>query len=211
MQLFWEKGYGSTSVADVLQVAKVNSGSLYHFFPGKQDLLLAVLHAYRGGIGEMLLAPAWTGVADPIEKIFALLARYRQSVVQTDCVYGCPIGSLALEIHEPDPPVRKALADNFSAWVDAVEQCLLESNLRLPERLDRRELAEFVLTTMEGGVMQARTHRDVAYFDRAVRQLRTYFGYLERDAARVPLAASKAAVGRTLPGRAPRKRKPGRK
>jgi TetR/AcrR family transcriptional regulator, transcriptional repressor for nem operon len=211
MQLFWEKGYGSTSVADVLQAAKVNSGSLYHFFPGKQDLLLAVLQAYRGGIGEMLLAPAWKGVADPIEKIFALLARYRQSVVQTDCVYGCPIGSLALEIHEPDPPVRNALADNFNAWVDAVEQCLLEADLRLPKRLDRRELAEFVLTTMEGGVMQARTHRDVAYFDRAVRQLRTYFGYLERDTARVPASAPRAAASRTLPGRTPRKRKPGRK
>jgi TetR/AcrR family transcriptional repressor of nem operon len=213
MQLFWEKGYGSTSVADVLQAAKVNSGSLYHFFPGKQDLLLAVLEAYRGGIDAMLLAPAWKGVADPIEKIFALLARYRQSVVQTGCVYGCPIGSLALEIHEPDPPVRKALAGNFNAWVDAVERCLLEAKLRLPKRLDRRELAEFVLTTMEGGVMQARTHRDVAYFDRAVRQLRTYFGYLEHDTARVPAfaSASGAAPARTLPGRTARKRKSGRK
>ena len=38
--LFWEKGYGSTSVADVLHAAQVNSGSLYHFFPAKQDLLL---------------------------------------------------------------------------------------------------------------------------------------------------------------------------
>jgi TetR/AcrR family transcriptional regulator, transcriptional repressor for nem operon len=211
MQLFWVKGYGSTSVADVLQAAKVNSGSLYHFFPGKQDLLLAVLEAYRGGIGEMLLAPAWKGVADPIEKIFALLARYRQSVVQTGCVYGCPIGSLALEIHEPDPPVREALADNFNAWVDAVEQCLLEADLRLPKRLNRRELAEFVLTTMEGGVMQARTQRDVAYFDRAVRQLRTYFGYLERDTARVPASASRAAPARSLPDRTPRKGKSGRK
>jgi TetR/AcrR family transcriptional regulator, transcriptional repressor for nem operon len=211
MRLFWEKGYGSTSVADVLHAAKVNSGSLYHFFPGKQDLLLAVLEAYRGGIDAMLLAPAWKGVADPIEKIFALLARYRQSVVQTDCVYGCPIGSLALEIHEPDPPVRKALADNFNAWIDAVERCLLEADQRLPKRLDRRELAEFVLTTMEGGVMQARTHRDVAYFDRAARQLRTYFGYLEGDTTRVPIAASKAVPATTLRGRTPRKRKPGRK
>src|SRR6202165_5762587 len=143
MQLFWEKGYGSASVAEILQAAKVTSGSLYHFFPGKQDLLLAVLEAYRSGIGEMLLAPAWKGIADPIEKGFALLARYRQSVVQTDCVYGCPIGSLALEIHEPDPPVRKALAENFDAWVGAVEQCLLEVDLRLPKRPDPRELAEF--------------------------------------------------------------------
>ena len=86
MQLFWEKGYGSTSVADVLHAAGVNSGSLYHFFPGKQDLLLAVLEAYRGGIGEMLLAPAWKGVSDPIKRIFALLASYRKSIVQTECV-----------------------------------------------------------------------------------------------------------------------------
>ena len=35
MKLFWEKGYGSTSIAELLQAAGVNSGSLYHFFPGK--------------------------------------------------------------------------------------------------------------------------------------------------------------------------------
>jgi TetR/AcrR family transcriptional regulator, transcriptional repressor for nem operon len=107
--------------------------------------------------------------------------------------------------------VRKALAGNFNAWVDAVERCLLEADLRMPNRRDRRELAEFVLTTMEGGVMQARTHCDVAYFDCAVRQLRTYFGYLERDTARVPASVPRAAAGGILPGRTPRKRKPGRK
>src|SRR5258706_10864892 len=109
MQLFWEKGYGSTSVADVLQGAKVNSGSLYHFFPGKQELLLAVLDAYHEGIQAMLLEPAWRGIDDPIEKIFALLSHYRAALVSTDCFYGCPIGSLALELHEPDPPVRERL------------------------------------------------------------------------------------------------------
>lgn len=183
MKLFWEKGYGSTSVADLLQAANVNSGSLYHFFPGKQDVLLAVLDAYRDGIGPMLLAPAWQGVDDPIERVFALLARYRLGIVQTDCGYACPIGSLALEIHEPDPPVRERLAANFKAWTDAIEACLTAAGPRLPRALDRRELARFVLTTMEGGVMQARTHRDVAYFDSSVRQLRSYFDHLERGAA----------------------------
>ena len=37
-------------------------------------------------------------------------------------------------------------------------------------RADRRELAAFVLTTMEGGVMQARTFRDIGSFDGAVRR-----------------------------------------
>ena len=61
MELFWLKGYGSTSIADILSRSQVNSGSLYHFFPGKQDLLIAVLEAYRDGIGPMLLEPAWGG------------------------------------------------------------------------------------------------------------------------------------------------------
>ncbi|MES2153156.1 MAG: TetR/AcrR family transcriptional regulator [Pseudomonadota bacterium] len=184
MQLFWEKGYGSTSIADVLKAAGVNSGSLYHFFPGKQDLLLAVLELYQQGIVPMLLTPAWAGVDDPIERVFALLARYRLSVLSTDCTYGCPIGSLALEIHEPDPSVRAALAANFSAWTEAVGACLHQAGPRLPADCDREALASFVLTTMEGAVMQARTHREVASFDQSVRQLRHYFDLLEREAAR---------------------------
>jgi TetR/AcrR family transcriptional regulator, transcriptional repressor for nem operon len=175
MQLFWEKGYNSTSIADVLHTAKVNSGSLYYFFPGKSELLAAVLDAYLEGIRPMLLEPAWAGVTDPVERIFALLARYRKSLVDTDCFYGCPIGSLALELHEPDPPVRERLAKNFTAWIAAVEECLLRAEARLATDLNLRELAQFVLTTMEGGVMQARTFRDIEYFDAAVRQLRQYF------------------------------------
>jgi TetR/AcrR family transcriptional repressor of nem operon len=179
MRLFWEKGYDSTSVADVLKAAGANSGSLYHFFPGKQDLLLAVLGLYREGIHAMLLEPAWSGIADPIERVFALLAHYRNSLVTTDCTYGCPIGSLALEIHEPDPAVRELLAANFEAWVSAVAQCLKDAGKRLPPRTKHRALAHFVLTTMEGAVMQARTFRDVRYFDDSVGQLRAYFTLLE--------------------------------
>jgi TetR/AcrR family transcriptional repressor of nem operon len=183
MQLFREKGYGSTSVADVLKTAEVNSGSLYHYFPGKQDLLMAVLDMYHQGIHPMLLQPAWAGEDDSIEKVFALLARYRKSLVDTECFYGCPIGSLALELHEPDLPVRERLAMNFTAWIDAVRTCLEEAGARLPAKIDREELAQFVLTTMEGGVMAARTHRSIAYFDSAVHQLRNYFELLQRDAS----------------------------
>jgi TetR/AcrR family transcriptional repressor of nem operon len=180
MELFWLKGYGSTSIADILSRSQVNSGSLYHFFPGKQDVLIAVLDRYREGIGPMLLEPAWDRVEDPIERIFALLARYRQAIVATACEYGCPIGSLALELHEPDPPVRERLAANFTGWVDAVRSCLEAGSERLAADADLQSLAEFILTVMEGAVMQARTHRDVGYFDRAVVQLRAYFGQLTR-------------------------------
>lgn len=178
MQLFWEKGYASTSVSDILKAAQANSGSLYHFFPGKQDLLIAVLDTYFAGIDEMLLKPAWENVSDPIERIFALLESYRERLVATDCQYGCPIGYLALEIHEPDPPVRERIAANFTQWVARVEACLDAAADRLPSHVDRRALAHFVLTTMEGGVMQSRTYRSIDAFDASIAQLRNYFSFL---------------------------------
>ena len=179
LTLFAQKGYGSTSVADILQAAGVNAGSLYHFFPGKQDVLLAVLDAYRRGIHPMLLQPAWNGVSDPIDRVFALLDRYRGLLVSSDCTYGCPIGSIALELHEPDPAVRELLAANFAGWVDAIEHCFLEAGDRLPEDTDCRALAVFVLTTMEGGVMVSRTDRTLDAFDGAVRMLHDYVDRLQ--------------------------------
>jgi AcrR family transcriptional regulator len=178
MELFWSKGYGSTSIADILGKADINSGSLYHFFPGKQDLLVAVLEEYRDGIGPMLLDPVWEGVDDPIERIFALLAKYRELIVMTDCLYGCPIGSLALELHEPDPIVRQRMVENFDAWTGAIRACLGAAESRFPADSDFRSLAEFTLTVMEGAVMQARTYRDVAFFDRAIAQIRLFYDSL---------------------------------
>ncbi len=178
MELFLLKGYNSTAVADILSRSQVNSGSLYHYFPGKQDVLIAVLDFYRDNIDTMLLQPAWATTADPVDRVFALLDLYRGQIVSTDCEYGCPIGSLALELHEPDLIVRQKLAENFTGWVDAVRTCLKGGAADFPPSTDFQTLAEFVLTVMEGGVMQARTYRDVAYFDRAVAQLRAHFDNL---------------------------------
>lgn len=182
MELFWEKGYGSTSIADILSRSQVHSGSLYHAFPGKQDLLVGVLEYYRDGIEEHLLAPNWAGVDDPVDRIFALLDGYRTHLLMTDCTYGCPIGSLALEIHEPDPKVRALLAANFTNWSAAVAECVVAAMDRWPRGTDAAALGEFVLTVMEGAVMQARTYRDLGYFDRNIAVLRDHFSMMEMAA-----------------------------
>ena len=182
VRLFAERGYNATGMADILAAAKVHRGSLYHAFPAKRDLLLAVLEHYRSGIGERLLAPAWQGIDDPIERVFALLERYRRFLVDSHCYFGCPIGSLALELHDADEQVRAMLSANFNAWIDAVETCFAAAGTRLPAGSDRRALALFTLTTMEGGVMLARTDRRLDAFDSAVAMLRDYVARLEAAA-----------------------------
>jgi TetR/AcrR family transcriptional repressor of nem operon len=80
--------------------------------------------------------------------------------------------------------VRQRLVKNFSAWIDAIDECLQQAKLPFASDAERRELAQFVLTTMEGGVMQARTFRDLAYFDASVCQLRRYVDRMLAEANR---------------------------
>jgi AcrR family transcriptional regulator len=179
--LFWEKGYAGTGMAELLDRAGANSGSFYHFFAGKEALLLAVLDDYRGGLEPVIVAPARAASRDPIERIFAILAGYRDRLLSTGCRYGCPIGRLALEIEAENLPAHERIAANFTGWTDAVRGLLEEAAGRLPRRLDRDALAVFVLTTMEGGVMQSRSARRIEPFDQSVSQLKNYFRYLEKE------------------------------
>jgi TetR/AcrR family transcriptional repressor of nem operon len=175
IRLFWEKGYNATGMAELLKAAHVNSGSFYHFFDSKEALLMAVLDWYKENIYPALLQPAFENTDDPIERIFALLERYRGLILQTDCAYGCPIGRLALEIGPEQRAVHQKIAENFSAWTAAVRKCLDDAADRLPPGVDRDNLATLVLSVMEGGVMQSRSHHNVEPFDQSVEQVRDYF------------------------------------
>lgn len=180
-ELFLYQGYGSTGVAQILRAADAQSGSLYHFFPTKEDLLIAVLERYKEMLWPILLGPIWERVDDPIERIFALLDGYRQMLIETEYAHGCPIGNLALELSESNPKARRLIVDNFLGWLAGIQQCLLDASGRLPEESDPRQLAIFVLTTMEGAVMLARSFRNLDAYDAAVSSLRDYFERLIAD------------------------------
>jgi AcrR family transcriptional regulator len=182
-ELFYLQGYEATAIAEVLEKAAVNSGSLYHFFSGKEELLLAVLERYKEMLWPMVIAPAFERERDPLERIFAILEGYRQGLLYTVFTGGCPIGNLALEVGDHHPEAREKVAENFSGWCKWIERCLEEAGDRLPGGLDRSALAQFVLTVMEGAVMQARAHGSIAPFDASVEQLRSYFNLLQAQAA----------------------------
>ncbi len=103
-------------------------------------------------------------MSDPIERIFGILDGYRQGLATTNFQHGCPIGNLALGLADSHPAARQLLAVNFTGWRKVVEQCLAEAAEKLPDSLDREQLALFVLTTMEGAVMLARSYRSIELY-----------------------------------------------
>ena len=71
--LFLMQGYNSTGLAQITQRAGVKSGSLYYFFPTKEDLLLAVLDFYRANIYEGLLKYTYERISDPLARVLGVL------------------------------------------------------------------------------------------------------------------------------------------
>jgi AcrR family transcriptional regulator len=180
-RLFHEQGYTATGIAQILDAAEARSGSLYYFFPTKEDLLLAVLEKYKMMLSPMVVQPVFDRVHDPIERIFGILDGYRRQLIATKYQFGCPIGNLALELTNSHPSARALIAENFTGWRKAIEQCLADAAGRLPRSLDHKQLALFVLTTMEGAVMLARSYHSIEPYDVAVTQLRDYFDRLLQD------------------------------
>ena len=180
IELFYAHGYAGTGMAEILKKANANSGSFYFFFTGKEELLMAVLDWYQQNLSPVLLAPVFRQSRDPIKRIFLLLGKYRQSLVATEFAFGCPIGRLALEIEPDRRRVHDMIASNFTGWAKAVEQLLAEAKAagRLPAHCDLRQLSRFVLTVMEGGVMQARSYQCIEPFDDCINQLREYLDAL---------------------------------
>lgn len=174
MELFAFQGYQATGLAQIARKAKVLPGSLYYFFPTKEDLLHATLERRLELLGPEVLEPIWSRVSDPIERVFGLLAGYRQMLEITGFQHGCPIGNLVVEIANTHPNARRLLVRNFDNWLDAITACFEAARDRLPDDQEPRRLATYVLVAMEGAVMLARAYQNFAAYDAAIVTLRDH-------------------------------------
>lgn len=179
-RLFAEQGYHATGVAGILTAAGVKSGSLYHFFSSKEDLLVAVMQRHLDLLRPQILqrAEAESVSDNPLEHVFSLLGIYRRSLLVSGATLGCPVGSLTLEVGNSIPRVRTLIERYFAEWVAQVRTWLDAAGPRLPAALDREALARLVLAVAQGGIVQARAAESVDEYDASVGQLRSVFEQL---------------------------------
>jgi TetR/AcrR family transcriptional repressor of lmrAB and yxaGH operons len=196
-ELFRRQGYAQTGVNQIIQEAKATSGSFYHFFPAKEDLLLAVVDHIAEIFDTGIFSPAVD--RDPIEEIFTILDLYRRQLNDGGFTFGSPMASLSAEVSENHPQVRVRLAEVFASWSGRIEELLRSAGSRLPPNLDRHALAQLVVCTIEGAVLGTRLNRSLAPFDAAIAQLRTYFDLLENRMG----TAAVATAGRPAPATSP--------
>lgn len=169
-QLVREQGVAATGVRDVVRRADAPRGSFQHYFPGGKDQL----------VGE---AVVWSGryAADWVRRYRAearrpsaegLLAHvvkpWKQELLRRDFQRGCPLMAAAGDLAGGQSPVTDSLRAAATDWEAALRTEL--SALGVPAR-SARSLASLILSALEGAIMLARVHRDVAPLTTVVREL----------------------------------------
>jgi AcrR family transcriptional regulator len=80
LQEFSERGYGGASIRDIAQRAGMSMSALYHYYPGKQDLLVALLNegmeSFYAACDEAL-ADAGDSPAEQLEALVDATVRFR--------------------------------------------------------------------------------------------------------------------------------------
>lgn len=192
--LFWEQGFAGTGLSDIIREAGVHGGSLYHFFKTKDALLLAVLDHHRVLL-ETVILRAGQELSDPVDRVMAIAAFYRQFMERTGCALGCPIGNLAGEVSDTYPEAREkiaALMETFRAGIrSSIGGGERSESLRISGP-DQDSIATLVVGAIEGAVMQARAARDIGHMDAALGTLRALLT-LAREPARESAEPAAAA------------------
>lgn len=194
--LFCRQGYAHTGVNEIMQQAKTTSGSFYHFFPTKEDLVLAVVDHIGDSLDTEVFTTDLEPAGEPLERVFAVLESSRRLLIENDFALGSPLGTLAAELSESHPQVRERLAELFSGWARRMQELLEDAGDRLPRDLDRAALADVILSTVEGAFLHARVRRSPAPFDAAISVLRSHLESLTVDS---PPVAPRTAQPRPAP------------
>jgi TetR/AcrR family transcriptional repressor of nem operon len=163
--LIHSRSYADVGVAAICELAGVQKGSFYHFFPSKQDLTLTVLDGFYLNMKIALIDKAFMADIPPLARLarFAQLTYQFQSQLKRDTgrVLGCPFGNLATELATQDEPIRKKV-DYIFAQLQANIGEVVNASVQAGEisGINVDATAKAMLAYMEGVMMLAKTQND---------------------------------------------------
>ena len=170
--LIRERGFRSTSIGDLLERADVQKGSFYYYFPSKEALGHAVLDRWIEELNVHLLDPLTAEAgAPPLDRITACLEGFVTEQDKSGCRGGCPFGNLAIELADVHEGFRERLSSAFRSLADGFSTLLDRAKVAgtLRQDADAKALGEFLVATIEGGILLAKVHKSCASLATVVR------------------------------------------
>ncbi|AWX55616.1 TetR/AcrR family transcriptional regulator [Brevibacillus brevis] len=181
MEVFWAKGFKSTSYDDLTRTTQVKKQSLYCVFKDKRDLFLKALALYRERSIAMLEELASQEVS-PLKKLEAICD---STLYQNDETLrrGCLMVNSALEFGDDDPEVNREVMLMFDQVERILEKIIRDGQKQglISARQSSKELAVYLNNVLSGAKVMEKSG---ASREQIATVLRTSFALMISENAR---------------------------
>jgi TetR/AcrR family transcriptional repressor of nem operon len=161
LELFWERGYEATSMADLVGQLGIARASIYATFGGKHQLYVQALDRYVQArdpdLVEMLSQPG-----PVLPAVRALVEAYAGESLCDARRRGCLVVNTAVELMRRDPQAARLVEASWDTLETALTSALTRARAQgeIPAGKDPRALARFLLVLLQGMRVLGRAHPD---------------------------------------------------
>ncbi|EJK88038.1 TetR/AcrR family transcriptional regulator [Agrobacterium rhizogenes] len=171
MQLFWNKGFESVSLTELLKATGLSKSSLYGTFGNKRELFLAAYDVYRVARAHELEITLNKGLArNALETFFCKIIADARAVEFTS---GCMSTNQAVEMAPYDPQVRGRVEADFQliedAFASTIERGRADGSIKSSR--SSREIASLLVVAFPGFQVMVRAGAGEARLETALNVL----------------------------------------
>ncbi|MEP7174887.1 MAG: TetR/AcrR family transcriptional regulator [Aestuariivirga sp.] len=173
-RLVQTRGFNAFSYADIASELKVSKASLHYHFASKAELGIKLIERYKDGMARALheIDASGGGAAAKLRRYVDIYAK----VLANERM--CLCGMLAAEFVTLPEAMQTALEGFFQLnerWLIGVLNEGRASGV-LSFEGPAAEASQFIVDSLEGSMMMARSHGGIARFEAASRRLLAEFG-----------------------------------
>jgi TetR/AcrR family transcriptional repressor of nem operon len=182
--LVLQQGFAGTSLDDILKATGLTKGAFFHHFKGKAGLARALVERYQRNhysLFEHMAAEADARSKDPLDATLLFLRRFEDFIgAHAKPRSGCVFAAYTYEDAQFDGGLRAFVAESLKRWTALYEArfAAILTRYRPQIAISAAELAEMIVTIIEGGLILSRSFGDARLVARQARQFRNYLELL---------------------------------
>ena len=115
-RLFYRRGFNRTSFTDIVDASGVPRGNIYYYYRTKEEILLAALE-HRMRIIENMLHEWDSKFTTPLDRLKRFV-RVMAAGDESTALYGCPMGSLNMELGKDQLELQSHASQMFRRFLD---------------------------------------------------------------------------------------------
>jgi TetR/AcrR family transcriptional repressor of nem operon len=175
-ELMLTKGYVATSVEEVCQAAGLTKGSFFHYFPGKEDLGIAVAQRFCDLQRQVFEAAPYRRRTDPLDRVFGHVDFLLEMTRSPLASQGCLLGTFVQELSQTHPNIRATCAAGFEEAAADLQRDLEAARAKHTPQAnwDAKSLALHLLAVVQGAIILAKARQDRTVMPDCLEHFKSY-------------------------------------